>query len=129
MKLEQLKKILKEVVKEAVKEELSCLLTEYRSNNTSTQINKSIDSSYEEEPKKTNTTGIARLIEETRNSMTREDLRNIVGENFNSGREVFSFNTNTMLGKTNQPGLDLSNLPFVKNAAAIYNKAVEKSKN
>lgn len=67
---------------------------------------------------------IMEVLNMTRNSMTPEDYRSMVGTpstpNFG--------NTDTIKNTTPAPGLDLSTLSFVKNAKAIYEASLEKDK-
>lgn len=126
MKIELLKKFIKEAVKEAVREELKPLLEQTERRITITNESSSKSSNREESKLEAGRiTSIDEALSLTKSSMTREDYSNILKEN--------SSFSNTDLLETvpqgPQPGLDLSNLSFVKNAAAVFNKAVEKENN
>lgn len=131
MKTELLKKLIKEAVREALKEELRTLYeTVNLSQNSSFSKNLSLEEdkidqnpSIQEAPKSIN-----EILNVTRKSMTREDFHNVLGSSLKPGSSEFTFDTNSSIGSS-QPGLNLNNLGFVKNAAAVFNKAVEKEKN
>ena len=129
MKTNQLKSIIKEAVREAVREELKDLLNEAVAN-ASTPVPKTTSQPVH---KKTVKSGdpIMEMLNMTKQSMTRDDYKNVLGSNIQPGMESMNFNTNSMpipSPASPQPGLDISNLSFVNKAAAVYNKSIEKDK-
>jgi hypothetical protein len=67
---------------------------------------------------------IMEMLNMTRNSMTSEDYKSMVGA---SSTPTFS-NMRMEESNTPSPGLDISTLSFVKNAGAIYKASLEKDK-
>lgn len=127
MKVEIFKKLIKEAVREVLKEELPGLLSE----NSKPVLPFNVNSTANFTPPKTTTapTSIDQMLEMTRKSMTRDEFKGIMEgvvqapglESMMSGGEQF------MEGP--QPGIDITQLDFVKKAAAVYNAAVEKDQN
>jgi len=132
MKVEALKKIIKEAVREVLLEERGAL----QELNSVTKVH---ESSKNQPPSKDllkpaakeSTPGdvISEMINMTRNNMTREDYQSI----FNGNSSMVSkpdFRMDSSLDNIPagpQPGLDISNLDFVKNAASIFKLAEQKS--
>jgi hypothetical protein len=111
MKVELLKNLIKEAVREVIKEELLNInLKEVELKKSQIVNNLPVNS----DQVNSVPSSINEVLNLTRASMTREDYKNIVG-------------TEQSITETSAPvltsggGLDLSNLDFVKNAAAIYN--------
>jgi len=129
MKLEQLRKIIREEVRAAVKEELQDVMNEavkYASTPTKMQeVPKG-------QPKRWSTGKSATLdemLKDTRNSMTSQDVSNISGGGGVQKPNFASMMSNQM-AKENQgpmPGLDISNLDFVKKAKSVLDLANKKS--
>ena len=131
MKLEQLRKIIREEVRAAVKEELQDVMNEavkYASTPTKMQeVPKGL-------PKRWSTGKSATLdemLQDTRAEMTGEDARNIMGSSGVQKPNFASMMTNQMVREQNgpMPGIDISQLDFVKNAGAIYKASLKKDKN
>lgn len=129
MKLEQLRKIIREEVRAAVKEELQDVMNEavkYASTPTKMQeVPKG-------QPKRWSTGKSATLdemLQDTRLSMTNQDVSNITGGGGVQKPNFASMMSNQM-AKENQgpmPGLDISNLDFVKKAKSVLDLANKKS--
>jgi 2,3-bisphosphoglycerate-independent phosphoglycerate mutase len=111
MKVDLLKNLIKEAVREVIREELQTTnLKEVQSKSFKT------NTILPEGPSQVKTipTSINEALKLTKASMTREEFDNIIG-------------TDSVVTETQTPvnttggGLDLSNLDFVKKAAAIYN--------
>lgn len=129
MKANQLKNIIKEAVKEAVREEIKELLNEAVAN-ASSPTSKTVAQPVQKKSIKSGDP-IMEMLNMTKQSMTREDFKNVLGSNIQPGMESVNFNTNSMpisAPAGPQPGLDISKLDFVGKAAAVYNKSVEKDK-
>jgi len=139
MKLNQLSKVIKQEVKQAVKEELQEMLNEavkVASEPDTAQQDQSIKEQQQiAAPKQTNLyqTGdpINDLLQETKATMSQQDRKNI---DSNAGQQVTKPNfAQTKADQMNmtggEPGLDLNQLDFAKNAAKIYQKSLEKDKN
>ena len=135
MKLNQLRKIIREEVRAAVKEELQDILNE-AVKVASTPINEA-NSSNTKIPTPTPTNPVAsgnksidEMLKQTANNMTNEDYRTV----FNGSSDMVTGMPNmassmaTQMNKNagNQPGLDISNLDFVKKAGAVFNASVKK---
>jgi len=131
MKLEQLRKIIREEVRAAVKEELQDVMNEavkYASTPTKMQeVPKG-------QPKRWSTGKSATLdemLQDTRLSMTNQDVSNITGGGGVQKPNFASMMSNQM-AKENQgpaPGLDISKLDFVKKAKSVLDLANKKSSN
>lgn len=129
MKANQLKNIIKEAVKEAIREEIKELLNEAVAN-ASIPTPKAVTQPVQKKSVKSGDP-IMEMLNMTKQSMTREDFKNVLGSNIQPGMESINFNTNSMpisAPAGPQPGLDISNLSFVNKAAAVYNKSIEKDK-
>lgn len=136
MKLNQLRKIIREEVRSAVKEELQDILNE-AVKVASTPTNEYKQSSVAV-PKPTPTNPVAgkksldEMLAETANSMTNEDYRTVINGTSDIVTGMPNMATsmaNQMnMNAGNQPGLDISNLDFVKKAGAVFNAAEQKSK-
>jgi len=132
MKVEALKKIIKEAVREVLLEEREALqeVSSVTKVNESSK-NQSLSKDLLKPAAKESTPGdvISEMINMTRNNMTREDYQSI----FNGNSSMVSkpdFRMDSSLENVPagpQPGLDISNLDFVKNAASIFKLAEQKS--
>jgi len=134
MKVELLKNIIKEAVREAVNEEIKSILLEAvsiasKESTPETQPQsipevKAVRTDSKVDP------AIMEMINMTKNTMTQQDYKSIINAD-SSMIPRPSFQTNNIAEGFNpgpQPGIDISKLDFVKNAAAIFNKSVELSK-
>ena len=129
MKLEQLRKIIREEVRAAVKEELQDVMNEavkYASTPTKMQeVPKG-------QPKRWSTGKSATLdemLQDTRLSMTNQDVSNITGGG-GVQKPNFASMMSNQIAKENQgpmPGLDISKLDFVKKAKSVLDLANKKS--
>lgn len=113
MKINELKQIVKEAVKEAVRE---VLLEEVQTSKQTKQLNPSINHIIPEynSTRANNSGGLASIFEDTRRGMSSQEARNFLGE-----VGMSSFETPVV---ESQPD-------FIKNAAAIFKKTLEKSSN
>ena len=120
MKTQAFKNLIKEAVREVLQE---ILFEEKREPVVQKEVFKTTGT---EKPQPYTYTGdpIMEMLNMTKNSMTSEDYKSMVGTpsapNFNSIGVVENI--------TPAPGIDLSTLDFVKNAGAIYKASVEKDK-
>ena len=126
MKLDLLKRLIKEAVKEAVREELELILTE-DVKPVKTPINTVTKyENYKPPVARPVSTGdpIMDLLNETRHTMTSGEYQNVIGGNSTmvdgGGYSEYS--------QGPEPGIDLSQLDFIKNAGAIYKASVQKDK-
>ena len=129
MKLEQLRKIIREEVRAAVKEELQDVMNEavkYASTPTKMQeVPKG-------QPKRWSTGKSATLdemLQDTRLSMTNQDISNITGGG-GVQKPNFASMMSNQIAKENKgpmPGIDISNLDFVKKAKSVLDLANKKS--
>lgn len=144
MKVQLLKNLIKEAVREVLIEDLKEILNESNLNVTDlSSIHNNTVSSLQlpnsrEHVHVNNSTpssplsSIESILEETRRSMTGSDFSNIIGESrvfqeseFSETNLQSSINTYD-LESAPKVGIDLSNLDFVKKAAAIYNLSNQK---
>jgi hypothetical protein len=138
MKLDQLRKIIREEVKAAVKEELQDMLNEAVRAASQPQAKQVTQyESYKpvevKNPKPTYTDPIMEMLSQTKASMTESEYRSIyAGTSDMVQKPNFASMMATNMGMTEskgpQPGLDISQFDFVKKAAAVYNKSVQKDK-
>ena len=135
MKLNQLRKIIREEVRSAVKEELQDMLNEavkYASTptNKATNVYQAVEKGQPKRWSVGKSASLDEMLQATKAEMSQQDYRDISGT---SGvqKPNFASMMNSQMVKENQgtqPGLDISNLDFVKKAKAIYDKSVEKNK-
>lgn len=120
MKLDLLKKLIKEAVSEAVREELGKILSEDVKPASKPVQTVTKYSNYKPVVAKPASVGdpIMDLLNETRHNMSNGDYQNIV----NGSSPMVDG------GEFPEPGLDISQFDFVKNAGAIYKAAQEKDK-
>jgi len=137
MKLDQLRKIIREEVRAAVKEELQEMLTE-AVRVASTPEAKKTTNVYQPvekgQPKKWSTgksASLDEMLNATRAEMTAEDAANIAGAGNVQKPNFASMMSNQMVRENSgpMPGIDISNLDFVKNAGAIYKASLKKDRN
>ncbi len=131
MKLDQLRKVIREEVRAAVKEELQEVMNEavkYASTPTKMQqVPKG-------QPKKWSVGKSATLdemLQDTKASMTGEDIKNISGGGGVQKPNFASMMSNQMVRETSgpAPGLDLSQIPGLNKAKAVLEAAYKKDKN
>lgn len=135
MKVQLFKNLIKEAVREVLKEELKEIINEIKPlNSASLPTSNGIPSKLgTESVMSSNGAGtystIQDMLNETRRSMTNQDFKNVVGDGGISAPDLgmSSFQDSFNSSEVSEAGLDLSSLGFVKNAAAIYNLANEKS--
>lgn len=141
MKLDQLRKVIREEVKTAIKEELQEIMNE-AVRVASTPVEHTQQTTYENSigapttdvaaPSipKGSTDPIMEMLNQTKASMTSEDYRTVTSStsdmvskpNFAS---MMAHNMGMNEGAGPLPGIDISQLDFVKKAGAIYNKSIE----
>ena len=139
MKLEELRKVIREEVEKAFKEQLkevlieavqiastpSTLKTEQKTNTK--QIT---DFKAPAPQKKFKPTGnpIEDMLQMTKASMTSEDAKVLMGEGAYVPNMASSVAHQMTMGGGNQPGIDLSQLPFLNKAKAVLEAANQKDK-
>ena len=140
MKLDKLREIIREEVRAAVKLELQEVMNEaVKVASAPNVVSHSYDKLVEvEKPKPTKTNPVAKkssleeMLQQTKQAMTNEEYRTI----FNGTSDMVSGMPNmatTMASRMsvaagNQPGLDISQLDFVKKAGAVFKASEEKDK-
>ena len=144
MKLDQLRKVIREEVKTAIKEELQEIMNE-AVRVASTPVEHTQQTVYENKKRvpttevatqsipKGSTDPIMEILNQTKASMTSEDYRTTTSAtsdmvskpNFAS---MMAHNMGMNEGAGPLPGIDISQLDFVKKAGAIYSKSVENDK-
>ena len=131
MKLDQLRKIIREEVKNAVKEELQDILNEAVKVASETKRKKV---TYEKPAvHNKNSNSITEMLNQTKASMTSQEYRNVfAGTSDMVSKPNFATSMASSMGMqgstTNQPGLDISQLDFVKKAGDVYKAAIVKDK-
>ena len=131
MKLDQLRKIIREEVKNAVKEELQDILNE-AVKVASEPSGKKVTYEKPVVPNK-NSNSITEMLNQTKASMTSQEYRNVfAGTSDMVSKPNFATSMASSMGMqgsaTNQPGLDISQLDFVKKAGDVYKAAIVKDK-
>ena len=130
MKVDVFKKLIKEAVKEVLQEELINILSENKK-----LTEKPVDTfkKYEEYKPTTSKniykpTGdpIMDLLQETRATMTSGDYKTMVSMDSSMAQNGMPSMGNMVSGQ--EPGLDISQLSFVKNAGKVFKASVEKDK-
>jgi len=126
MKLDLLKKLIKEAVSEAVREELGKILSEDVKPASKPLQTVTRYENYKPTVAKPASVGdpIMDLLNETRHNMSNGDYQNIVNGSLPmvDGGDYSNYNQGP------EPGLDISQFDFIKNAGAIYKAAQEKDK-
>jgi hypothetical protein len=126
MKLDLLKKLIKEAVSEAVREELGKILSEDVKPSKPLASTVTKYENYKPPVSKPVATGdpIMDLLNETRHNMTSGEYQNVVGGNspMIDGGDYSGYSQGP------EPGLDLSQFDFIKNAGAIYKASQDKDK-
>lgn len=139
MKLDQLRKIIREEVRSAVKEELQDVMNEAVRVASQPGMQKLAESKpikvTTQTPTPTNpqmgTKSIEEMLQMTKGNMTNEEYKTM---NFTSnsvqGMPNMATTMANQMGRSsgNQPGLDISNLDFVKKAGQVYNVSKQKDK-
>ena len=136
MKVDRLKNIIKEAVKEAVREEIKDILNEAVNNASQTVAKPTItkrslvkETLTEPKPIAKSDDPIMAMLNMTKQSMTREDFKNVNQGNAPAGNVLNGTGGMNFVTETaSQPGIDISKLDFVGKAAAIFNQAKEKDK-
>lgn len=130
MKTEALKRLIKEAVREVLLEERQSL-QEITSPVAREKSSFSKDLTKPVKPEATPGDVISEMINMTRNNMTKEDYRSIFNGNSSMvSKPDFRMDSSyESIPAGPQPGLDISNLDFVKNAASIFKLAEQKSGN
>lgn len=131
MKIELFKKLIKEAVREVIQEELSEILKESAKK---APVESSALKMFGEHKKvvssntpKVGVNPLMDILEQTKNSMTKEDYSHLVSPGFSQDTSLQSQAGN--LHENLPPvGVDLSQLSFVKNAKAILEASNEKDK-
>jgi hypothetical protein len=126
MKADVFKKLIKEAVREALKEELAVMLSEKVEPTPISTVTKY--ENYKPVAAKPVLTGdpIMDLLQETRVSMTSGDYRSMVSMDSSMAQSGMPAMGSMM--SSPEPGLDISQLSFVKNAGKVFQASVEKDK-
>ena len=138
MKLNQLRQIIREEVRAAVKEELQEVMNE--AVKYASTPNNQVQEQPSAQPKKSNldwstpkvgNKTLQEMLQSTQQNMTSQDYRSI--NHFDSSAATKPNLASSMVNQIGMsggaPGLDISQLDFVKKASSVYNLAVEKGKN
>ena len=137
MKLDQLRKIIREEVKAAVKEELQEVMNEAVRIASQPQIKEVVQQPSKpiqvKKPAPTSSDPIMEMLSQTKASMTSDEYRNIyTGTSDMVQKPNFASTMASSMGMTDSkgpmPGLDISQLDFVKKAGQVYKKSVENDK-
>ena len=140
MKLEELRKVIREEVEKAFKDQLREVLIEavkIASNPTSLQTEQKTEAKQvtnfkapAPQTKKYVPSGnpIEDMLQMTRASMTSADAAAIMGEGVHMPSMANTVAHQMNLGGGNQPGIDLSQLPFIGKAKQILEAANQKDK-
>ena len=135
MKLDQLRKIIREEVRSAVKEELQDILNEAVKHASTPVVEHKQQKVEKQTPSKLNPVAgnksINEMLKQTADGMTNEDYRTV----FNGSSDMVTGMPNmatsmaSQMGMSGtQPGVDISQLDFVKKAGAVFQASNEKDK-
>ena len=139
MKVNSLRKLIREEVRAAIKEELTDILNEAvkiaskpdsaKANTLQPVKEKDLTRTWSKGPLNP-AVGLNNMLEQTAKEMTNEDYKNVI--NADSSMVSAPAMSNTVasgLGMSggNAPGLDISNLDFVKKAKSVLDLANQKS--
>ena len=139
MKLNQLRKIIREEVRSAVKEELQDILNEAVKNASTPTVqkvaeHKQVDSTVPT-PSPTNPVAgnksINEMLKQTADGMTNEDFKTVFNgtSDMVQGMPNMATSMASQMGMSNtQPGMDISQLDFVKKAGQVFKASNEKDK-
>ena len=145
MKLDQLRKIIREEVRSAVKEELQDMLNEavefaskpeknvnlYKADKTGgfTAVKqKDLKRSWSTGKMNTGTVPLEEMINQTAQSMTSAEFKNITGATPPSAPNLASSMASNMGMTQGAPGLDISKLDFVSKAKSVLDASYAKDK-
>lgn len=140
MKLDQLRKIIREEVRSAVKEELQDVMNEAVRVASQPGIQKLAETKPVEVKTQKPTSinpqmgikSIDEMLQMTKSNMTNEEYKNVFNgtSNMVQGMPNMATTMANQMGRSsgNAPGLDISNLDFVKKAGQVYNVSKEKDK-
>lgn len=139
MKLNQLRKIIREEVRSAVKEELQDILNEAVKNASTPTVQKvqehrQVDSTVPTPSKLNPVAGdksISEMLKQTADGMTNEDYRTVFNgtSDMVTGMPNMATSMASQMGMSNtQPGVDISQLDFVKKAGQVFKASNEKDK-
>tara|TARA_R110002050_G_scaffold45446_3_gene107625 strand:+ start:1297 stop:1737 length:441 start_codon:yes stop_codon:yes gene_type:complete len=140
MKLDQLRKIIREEVRSAVKEELQDVMNEAvrvasqpgAQNLTEQKPIRTSNLKTSSPPLTAPKNSIEEMLQMTKNNMTNEEYKNVFNGNSSmvqGAPNLASSMVNQMSrGQGNMPGIDISNLDFVKKAGQVYSASNEKDK-
>lgn len=126
MKVDVFKKLIKEAVKEALREELSSLQPAIKESAPVQKVTKY--ENYKPTVSRPISTGnpLMDLLQETRATMNSEDYRSMVS--MDSSMAQNGMTTIGNIVSSPEPGLDISQLSFVKNAGKVLQASIEKDK-
>ena len=134
MKLDQLRSIIREEVRSAVKEELQEVMNEAvkaaSAPNTLTAPAKTIQV---KKQVPTSTNPLMEMLEQTKANMSPSEYKNIYAGTADMVQKPnFASSMANQMGMTNPsanaPGMDISQLDFIKKAGKVYKRSVEKDK-
>lgn len=139
MKLNQLRKIIREEVRSAVKEELQDILNEAVKNASTPTVqkvteHKQVDSTVPTPSKLNPVAGnksINEMLKQTADGMTNEDYRTVFNgtSDMVQGMPNMATSMASQMGMSGaQPGMDISQLDFVKKAGAVFQASNKKDK-
>lgn len=116
MKAHAFKKLIKEAVKEALKEELQL---SSKQNNTREVKQENFQAGSLEE-----------ALNMTKSTMSSEDYKNVLSFDSSDAKNFFNPNSNSDSVQVTgpQPGLDISNLDFVKKASSVLKASEQKDR-
>jgi hypothetical protein len=143
MKVDVLRKLIREEVRAAIKEELSEVLTEAvkiasapvketKSNDFKPVTQKDIKRTWSTGKMNSGTVPLEEMLQQTAQQMTSEDAKHIAGAGQVS-KPNFASSMASQMGMTESsgpmPGIDISQLDFVKKAKAVLDLSNEKDQN
>lgn len=135
MKLNQLRKIIREEVRSAVKEELQDILNEAVKHASTPVVEHKQQKVEKPTPSKLNPVAgnksINEMLKQTADGMSNEDYRTVFNgtSDMVTGMPNMATSMASQMGMSKtQPGMDISQLDFVKKAGAVFQASNEKDK-
>jgi hypothetical protein len=134
MKLDQLRSIIREEVRSAVKEELQEVMNEAVKAASAPNILAAPAKTIQVEKQvPTSTNPLMEMLEQTKASMSPSEYKSIYAGTADMVQKPnFASSMANQMGMTNPsanaPGMDISQLDFIKKAGKVYKRSVEKDK-
>tara|TARA_B110000285_G_scaffold1208_1_gene1295 strand:+ start:493 stop:897 length:405 start_codon:yes stop_codon:yes gene_type:complete len=131
MKLDQLRKVIREEVRAAVKEELQDVMNEAVKHASTPNTMQEVPKGQPKQWSAGKSATLDEMLQDTRASMTGQDMKNISGNPGVEKPNFASMMSNQLVRESSgpAPGLDLSLIPGLNKAKSILDAAYAKDRN